>query len=57
MPILPILGGVASVLLLMQFDATVYMVGGGFLLALVVSQVAIARMAKKQSKQKLDTFT
>lgn len=45
-PILPVLGGLTSVFLLFQFEASVYQVGGGFLIFIVASQFIFNRKQK-----------
>ncbi|RPJ73223.1 MAG: amino acid permease [Alphaproteobacteria bacterium] len=40
-PILPIIGGIATVFLLLQFDKMIYIIGGGFLSIIFVSQLLI----------------
>lgn len=49
LPILPVLGGMISVLLMMQFETTVYQVGGGFLLILIASQLSKAWLEQRRS--------
>lgn len=43
-PILPVLGVVFSIILLLQFDSRIYIVGGLFLLILLLSQLLIERI-------------
>lgn len=38
-PVLPILGGIATIFLLLRFETTVYLVGGGFFIVVVISQM------------------
>lgn len=42
-PILPVLGGILTITLLLQFETTVYMVSGGFLFVVVASQLLMVR--------------
>lgn len=42
-PVLPILGGIATIFLLLRFETTVYLVGGGFFIVVVISQLLMAR--------------
>lgn len=44
-PLLPVLGGITTVFLLLQFDKSVYIIGGGFMLAIIASQLLKTRFS------------
>lgn len=46
-PVLPIMGGIATIFLLLQFDKMIYIVGGGFLSIIIVSQLLIKTVSAK----------
>ncbi len=52
-PILAVLGALATVFLLFQFDPFVYLVGGGFLFFILASQMALAH--KRDKKKNAET--
>lgn len=52
-PILAVLGALATVFLLFQFDPFVYQIGGGFLFFILASQIALAH--KRDKKKKAET--
>lgn len=50
LPILPVLGVITSILLLLQYETTVYMVGGGFIFVLIIFQLLMARRNLDETK-------
>lgn len=46
-PFLPILGAISTLFLLLQFKKTVYLVGGGFLITIIFSQLIVAFVKKR----------
>lgn len=47
-PILPIIGAIATLFLLLQFETTIYMIGGGVFFVIIFSQLLMVRLITRK---------